>query len=213
MQIKDERRREMYEYLSSQIEVLFYNRTLETMQLYTASKGEILQDFLAVIEQGAELVRKFIDADEKQPVMYLHFSYLFSEVLRKKLVLKIDYYDVRYFKDINTVDSFWEYDKLFPYVSEDMEMLHGRLQKQFIRFKEYEFYDIRMHYHFGVFLIMKEILRNMTAEKAFSEAISAISGSEVTVLYGAYLDQADVIGIIQDGVFRIPSELQLTEAD
>ena len=111
--------------------------------------------------------------------------------------LRIDYYDNRHYADITGSCGCWDYSKLIPYIEEDIEKLHGELCKRFLRVKDYELLDIRLRYHIGIIAVIEGILEELAATDTFRNALSDVFDDEVIVLYGAYLDQAEVITTIK----------------
>jgi len=194
MNKREKRFSEMEDVLTDILEEMWYERKQETMQLYAERKDSVQKNLISVITENVESIAMLIETGEKRPVRFIHFSFLLSEVLQKKLILKIDYYDERYFRDISDIDSFWDYSELFPYIDEDMAKIRDELQEEFISLKNYDILDIEMLYHVGVFAVMKEILASMVSEEDFLKAVATICDVETAVLNGAYSGQTEVIG-------------------
>ena len=190
----------MDQYLAELLEDIFYGRARETMEYFQVHKDKILQSFLVSIASNSAAVQPLIDSGKKGLIKYVQLSYLLSDSLVNELKVKIDFYDARYYGDIEMTGGHWDYKDLllFPYIDEDMEIICCELLKRFTRLKNYELLDIRLYYHIGIFALMLEILKILAEDKAFTEAFfGGIFASEVTVLYGAYLDQSEVIASIK----------------
>jgi len=196
---ENKQHQEINMFLAVQMRELLYNRALSTMLSFSKSKDIVMRSFLKALNPGVEAVRKKIAQGEKKSIKYIHFSYLLSEAEQKKLVIKIDFYDDRYYEDINDVDSFWRYDMLFPYIDEDVELLYEKLRKHFVRLQDYSLLDLRMLYCTVVFHIMKSVMKNLTADQVFCDALNGVGESEVVVMYGAYLDSSEMINMIESG--------------
>ena len=196
MQKKEERQHKMDEYLTERFASIFPERTLQTMRYASDNAARLAHSLLSAIEDGASEAKQKIADGKKGPITYLQLSYLLSDIPQKKLTLKIDCFDERYYGDLREIDAYWDYSELFPYIDEDMAILHKELGNTFIRFMDYEIWDIRQCYHIWIFILMKDIVKNLIAGEEASQLLADIRGSELAVLYGAYLDQAEVIRMI-----------------
>ena len=196
MKTKEERQREIDIYIASRMEPIFYDRTMETMKYFVANKEKILQSLLFAITKAGEAMKPFIDSGEKQKVKYLQFSYLFSAAKMKKLKLKLDLYDARHYGDLSSHGGYWSYDELFPYIDEDMQILRDELASKSLRIDDYKVSEIRLEYHVGVFQMMWAILMELGDEEAFAAALSDVFEPTVKVIFGAYLDQSEVVATI-----------------
>ena len=193
------KRKKIEEYLIKRMKELFITRAHSTMLDFAEMKDSASKSLLGVIHDGISQVKVYVDEGEKGKIRYIHFSYLLSEVIRNRLTIKIDFYDEQYFSDISEVDLFWKYDELFPYIEDDVKQLYGEIRKQFAPLLSYELTDVHMPYHAGILLIMREIIKELVAKQEFSKAMKEICDSAVMVMYGGYLDKAEIIGYVEYG--------------
>jgi hypothetical protein len=194
-------------YLADYLGTLFYERTLETMGYFKEHKERILQSLLSAVVSAGEAMKPLIDSGEKQKVRYLQFSYLLSAAKMGRLWLKLDLYDARHYADMRSDGGHWDYSEMFPYIDEDMGQLRSDLVKRFTRIMDYEISDIRLYYHTGVFKMMWATLMELGVEEGFAAALAGTSAAgvsmadvfepNVSVLFGAYLDQSEVVAEIE----------------
>jgi hypothetical protein len=193
---KVEYRRRMDAYLVERIKTIIRERSFDTFELYLAGREKVLQGFLSALSSAAGSAEPMIEADKKGKIRFMQFSYLLSAALMKELRLRIDLYDSRHYADMTDVGGYWDYQELFPYIDDDMAKLKGELEKQFRRVRDYEIFDIRNYYHVAVFALIGEILKDIVAKDAFAESLTGAYEAEVAVLFGAYLDQSELIATV-----------------
>jgi hypothetical protein len=186
----------MDSYLADRLKSIFYERTLETMSYYQSCKVEILSSLISAVKDACSAMKPLIDGGNKQKVKYLQFSYLLSAANMKKLKLKLDLYDARHYGDLSSDGGYWDFAELFPYIDEDIRLLRDELGKRFHRVMDYELIDIRLYYHAGVFQMMWAILSDLADESAFAAIFTDVFEPTANVLFGAYLDQSEIIATI-----------------
>ena len=199
MLAKEERRLGMESYLDARLEEIFYERTLETFEYFHVNKDKLLSSLMSAIGEARVAVEPSINSGSKQRIKFVQFSYLLSAAKMNKLILKIDMYDARHYGDLISDGGYWDYSELFPYINEDMQLLRDELSKRFLRIKDYEIADIRLYYHTGIFQMMWAVLMELAIEETFLEILSEEFEPTVHILFGAYLDKAEVVGTISKG--------------
>jgi hypothetical protein len=195
----EERKRGIDEYLAERIKTLYPARMQEAVEYARTHKSKLTDGLVSVLAAAAASAKSLIDGGIKQKVKCLQFSYLFSAALMKELRLRIDLYDSRHYGDLSEACSYWDYGSLFPYIDEDMATLKAESIKRFTRVMDYEFTDVRLYYHIWLFALTESILAELISENAFMASLTDIFDSEVTVLFGSYLDQAEVIAVLKRG--------------
>jgi hypothetical protein len=192
-----ERKRGIDDFLAELIKTLYPARMRETIEYTHKHKSEIIESLALSLTAAAASAKGLFDSGMKQKVQYIQFSYLFSAALMKELRLRVDLYDNRHYGDLSEAVGYWDYSGLFPYIDRDMAILKAELAKRFTRVMDYELTDIRLHYHIWIFALAESILTELVTENAFLNALTDVFDVEVSVLFGAYLDQSEVIATLK----------------
>jgi len=196
VQTREERLQKIHSYFVDWVKPVYQYRTMDTMSIYHTNREKIVHSLLASLDAATEAAKPMSGLYRNQKIAFIQFSYLLSATLTKELQLRIDLYDTRHYGDLTDTKSYWDYQELFPYIDDDMKQLRIELDKRFLRITNYEILDMRMYYHVGVFALIEEVLKEIVTSVPFFEALGELYQSEISVLYGGYLDQARVIASI-----------------
>ena len=172
------------------------SRHLETdvRKTYEEQKTEILKSFQEVFQEGREQIRAMQEAHVKFPVCYIHLSYLLSGALTGESRLKIDFYDRRYFADLQEVDCFWDYRMLFPEYEQELYEMEAQLRQELPRLTACERQKAGIYFQTGNFIVLEPVLKALIAEPEIRACLDGCLAPEVQIFYGAYLDQSERIG-------------------
>lgn len=154
------------------------------------TQSEITASFEEALESGAGQALGMAKEGEKKAVRFIHFSYLYSGALSGETLIKVDYYDDTYFSDICDIDCYWDYGRLFPERMCELSNLEERLRLEIVRLTPYELQQARLYFHTLYFMVLEDILHKLVTGVKSEEIIRSCSDCGVSVLYGAYLDQA-----------------------
>mgnify|MGYP001069513169 CR=1 FL=1 len=160
---------------------------------YEKEKDRIQDSFDKALRLGAQEALDRMEQGEKGPIRYLHFSYLLSNALAEEMLVKADYYDGRHFSDLAEVDCFWDYRLLFPHYLEERECLEGRLIKKVTGLTACERQRFRLYYQVWNFMELEAVIKRLMGREQARESLSPCLNGELSVYFGAYLDQAERI--------------------
>lgn len=171
-----------------------FQERIKTLRKETAAclkeKPELTVSFEAALSNGALQAFKLAAAGKKGAVRFIHFSYLLSSALSGEMLIKLDCYDETYYSDIADIDCYWDYGGLFPNRSQELKALEDRLRCEIVRLTPYEISQARLYYQVLYFMVLEDILCTLVASNRSEEIIRSCAAREVSVLYGAYFDQA-----------------------
>lgn len=154
---------------------------------------EIMESFYLSLSAGVKQTLGFIGARQKEKVCYIHFSYLLSSAAAGEMLLKIDFYDNKYFMDTKDINSYWDYQILFPEYAADVERLSEQLYLEVARLAPYELQKAKLYYQACNFMVLEEIIQKLIKTKEAELCIKKCSEPMVSILFGAYQDQAELI--------------------
>lgn len=144
------------------------------------------------VSQGL-LLQKF---QNKGEIRYLYLSFLLSNSLSGETLVKIDLGGELGAADVHEVDAYWDYGDLLFYIDEDIEYFEKELKKTIPRMKEYEIKELKTAYLIANYRILEEILKSFIRNESIKEIIAPIQNRPIHVIYGPYLAESEVIGIL-----------------
>ena len=192
--LSSEERKEQYKKLMISLLSEYYLRTRSnTMKRFENSREEVKGAFRRTLEAAKVYLHNSISAGQKGKVRYIQLSYLLSNALSGERLIKVDFYDERYYRDIEEIDCYWDFTMLFP--EEESEYLNcaDKLRGELIRLQSGELSQLKIGLMVLNFMVLKEILRELVKSERLLEELSPYCGDEMFFIYGAYLDQAEVI--------------------
>lgn len=154
---------------------------------------EIKESFYQSLFAGVNQSLGFIDARQKEEICYIHFSYLLSSAVTGEMLIKMDFYDKTFFFDTKDVNCYWDYRMLFPEYAADIERLSEQLNTEVARLTPYELQKAKLYYQVCNFMVLEEIMQKLVKTREVEHCIKKCAGSEVSIFFGAYLDQAELI--------------------
>lgn len=115
----------------------------------------------------------------KGEIKYLLFSHLYSSCLCNLCEYRIDLFNEKLYLDTCGVHEFFSFSFLQPYLNADKEKIRQKLEKRFIRLREYEIQAAQWKYQFYYHSLVYEIILRM--KKEISEL------GTIQVLFGEYM--------------------------
>lgn len=164
-----------------------------TWQLYSAEKVYIQDSFHSAVLDGIKAVSKLVEAQQKGALRYIHVSYLLNSAFTGEMLVRLDFYDNKYFMDHQDVECYWDYQCLFPGYAAAVQELETQLSEEVVRLSSYELQRARLYYQTCNFILLKDIIQEFVKTKRFKQIIETCSEPQVSILFGAYLDQAELI--------------------
>lgn len=170
-------------------------KTLEvtTWQIYSEEKDYIQDSFHSAVLNGIEATSKLVGTQQKGPLRYIHVSYLLNSAFTGEMLVRLDFYDNEYFMDHQNVECYWDYQCLFPGYAAAVQELETQLSEEVVRLSSYELQRARLYYQTCNFILLKDIIRELVKTKQFKQIVEICSEPKVSILFGAYLDQAVLI--------------------
>lgn len=162
-------------------------------KVYEERKTDIIKSFQEAFRSGTEQIGAMQASRIKSPICYIHLSYLLSGALTGESRVKIDFYDQRYFADLQEIDCFWDYQMLFPEYAQELLELEDQLRQDVPRLTSCELQKARTCFQTGNFIVLEPVLQALLDDAKIKECLDRYSASEVNVFYGAYLDQSELI--------------------
>ena len=163
---------------------------------YEQEKETIEDSFDKALGLGTEKALERMGQGGKGPVRYLHFSYLLSNALTDEMLVKADYYDRRHFSDLEEIDCYWDYGLLFPRYVEERERLELFLMEQVAGLTAVERQRFRIYYQVCNFMELEAVIKRLMEREQARERLSPCMDGELSVYFGAYLDQAERIALL-----------------
>lgn len=189
-----ETRKKQYITLMEEMLCAYHGRTCSrTRELYVKKKQEVVGSLARMIEGAKESLENYILCQKKGKIQYIHFSYLLSGALSGEMLVKLDFYDSRYYTDEEEIDCYWNCSGLFPDVETEYRALKEELDKKLIRLQSAEASQLRVGMWVLNYRILKMILMEMVREKQVERQLKAFCEETACLFYGAYLDEAEVI--------------------
>lgn len=187
------RSQEIDQIFNKQCQMCLEETKTELLEWYQHNSGLLLHGFIKTVEEG--LIKLQIDQADmrKGELRYLQLSYLLSGVSMGADLLKLDFYDKRYYGDPFDFDCFWDYKILFPNTANHREIIRSKLKNEVIRMMDYELEERMAGYKKGQARILKGIIVNMFQEERLRDLFDLDHQHDISVMYGAYMGQSSPI--------------------
>ena len=151
---------------------------------------EIMQSLTAALERNFMQAAKLQKAEKMQPLAYLCFAILQSDILLDRHTLQLDAYDTMLYLDKCEVSTDWEIEWLFPCFAEDCTRIEQHLKRTLTRVQAYELKEVRraysMNYYATAALVLPKLLPAVM-EKADLHEVQL--QDEVQITIGMYMEQ------------------------
>ena len=120
----------------------------------------------------------------KGSLTYLQFSFLMSGTFSNEHLLKIDFYDDRFYGDPYEIDCYWDYSYLFLDQVQRMEKMISDVRRKIVKVMDYELSERLPIYRLGQMQLLLELLKRIQAEEKIVSLLSAEADLEIKVIYG-----------------------------
>ena len=189
----DERMRQYKEFLAEAL-VKYHKRTFEqTMELFERQQDLYEKSFIQAFQKAEKFLRDALDSQRKGKLKYVHFSYLLSGALSGEHLVKMDFYDGRYYRDVEETDCFWDCWELFPFYEEECRQMEADMKEKIVRVHSGELSRIRIGLTAMDYLVLKSVMEILVHSESFLSRILPYCGRTTALLYGAYLDEAELV--------------------
>ncbi|MBQ9989543.1 MAG: hypothetical protein IJP31_01160 [Lachnospiraceae bacterium] len=204
--LEQEERKEQYIALMKELLTAYYEGAHARIQKApNQQKKEWKKGLIKVLERAAKDLRELIYNGQKGRIQYVHFSYLLSGALSEELLIRLDAYDKRYYRDVEEVECYWDYSSIFPDFSAEFNRLAEELRKRMIRVQSSEVSRLKIGMMVLNAVIMETVLSEMIISKEVEQLLEEFCEEKACILYGTYLDQAEVIHQLGGGQDEILS--------
>lgn len=189
----DERMEQYKEFLANAL-IEYQKRSFEqTMELFEYQQDLYEESFTRAFQKAEGFLKDAMDSQRKGKLKYVHFSYLLSGALSGEHLVKMDFYDNRYYRDVEETDCFWDCRDLFPFYEEECQHIEADMKSEIVRVHSGELSRIRIGLIAVDYLTLQSVLKVLVMSESFLERILPYCGQSVQLLYGAYLDEAEVL--------------------
>lgn len=178
----------------------YQERTLRrTWELFESRREEMEGSFCKAMAEANDWLSSCISSGTKEKISFIHISYLLSGALSGEMLLKLDFYDKRYYSDPEEADFFWDCHELFPEHDDELNRMVREIRERVIRAKSNEISMAGICMTACNCLVLKPIVEKLVQCRSFERLTEAYRDDRVPVLYGAYLDEAEVIHEMKGG--------------
>lgn len=165
----------------------------KTIELFGAKREWVEAGFVKTIEGVKKNLQQAISAGKKGKIKYIQLSYLLSGAFSEEMLIRLDFYDKGYYRDVEEMSSYWDCSSLFPDAKEEYIRLKEWLEKRIIRIQSSELSQLKLGLMIFNYKILHSILPKLVKAERVEGLLRLCCENEAYVLYGAYLDQAEVI--------------------
>lgn len=160
----------------------------------------MISEILDALKTVNGKVKELQESGKKGKIKYLVFSHLYSGIILGEKRVRIDAMDQGLYGDRAEAEAYLDMEGIYQFLATDMEAITEELRRSIPQILEYEIERIRdeymMHYQYMAKTFIKAILEEVDPALLLAEISSE---AQVTVLFGGYMDQADVILKLQGG--------------
>lgn len=190
------RREEIMSCAEQAIPELFLRSSKKTALFCGEHSRETVGGFLEAFKSVMDQVVKLQDQEEKEKVKYLLISHLYSSMLLKQYLIRIDVMDQGFYNDSAQAASYWDAEPVYRLFEEDIKEIKKKVEKSVPRIREYEVDYIRYayapYYHRMAKVFIQAMLEELRSENRFLPDRDRRE-EQVEVLFGEYMGQADIL--------------------
>lgn len=154
---------------------------------YIEHSDRLADCLIHTLEDGYQKVHDYQESGEKGELRYLKMSFLMSGQFSGENLVKVDFYDKRFYGDPYEIDCYWDYGELFPSQKTDIEEIACFMRKELIKVMDFEVEERLSTYWMGKMQLLQMVLMELLKKQGVRSVIAAEAGFQVDVLYGAYL--------------------------
>lgn len=193
LSIPEEREKRYKEFLVNALVEYQKRSYVQTMKLFEEQKDIYENSICQVFQKAEDFLESTIDSRKKGKLRYIHFSYLLSGALSGEHLVKIDFYDKQYYKDVEEANCFWDCMNLFPFYEEACKNAETDIKRGIARIQSGELSRIRIGFTACDYLTLKPVLKELVKGEKFIKSLLPYCEPPVYILYGAYLDEAEIL--------------------
>ena len=157
---------------------------------YLHHEAKLLESFMGTIINGLSELHSYQEQGLKGSLTYLQLSFLMNGIYSGENLLKLDFYDTRYYKDPYDFDCFWDFSMLFPNTKQHRTQIQQYMKTHIPRLMEYEVNERMNTYRMEQFSIMNQIIRLVFQEDRIQQLIANENDQDIYVMFGTYLGEA-----------------------
>ncbi len=192
--ISSEERKKQYKEFMTRALYEYYERTcIKSMELFRNRRGQFEEGLVSTVEAVKDKLQESISSGRKGRLSYIHLSYLLSGALSGEMLIKLDFYDEGYYRDVEEIDCYWDCSSLFWDLETEYRNMAEEMKKNMIRIQSGEFSQLRVGLTVLNYMILKPVLKELVKSERVEKQLRVFCNEKAYILYGAYLDQAEVI--------------------
>lgn len=158
---------------------------------YCTEHAQAVSDSLyAALEEGIHALHSFKEDGLKGSLAYLQFSFLLSGIFSGEHLLKIDFYDDRFYADPFEIDCFWDYRFLLPYQQQRLEKIISDVRNEVVRVLDCDICERFPAYRLGQMQLLQEVVKCIQHDERISFLLLSEADPEIKVIYGVYMGDA-----------------------
>lgn len=150
----------------------------------------VIDSLCTALWEGILALHSLQERAGKGSLAYLQFSFLMSGTFSGEHLLKIDFYDGRFYSDPYEIDCFWDYSCLFPYENQRMAKIISDVRREAVHAMDCEMYERFPTYRLGQMLLLGDLLKRIQAEEKIMSMLRPKADPEIKVIYGGYMGAA-----------------------
>jgi len=198
---------ERQEKLLKEIEELLSEQFIKGCEKITAyceeHSQELVTELLLALRQVMEQASSLQDNGQKGQIKYLVFSLLHSGIVVGKNHIRIDAMDAGFYSDPAECVSYLNLAGIYQSFEEDIAGIKNELSRNIPRIREYEMDIVRYEYAVYYRQVVKAFLQTMLEEMDGDTMFGCVGrDASVQVLFGEYMDRAEVLLIMEGGADR-----------
>lgn len=192
--LESKKRTEMYiEFLTDALYEYVIRTKERTTALFEAGREKYEETLCSVIASAGVFLHSRISSGKKGKLRYIHFSYLLSGALSGEMLVKLDFYDERYYRDVEETDCFWNCRELFPDYEKECRQMEEKMRRRILRVQSGELSQIKIGLTAWNYLLLKPVMAELVRSRRVEEQLRPFCEERAFLFYGPYLDESEVI--------------------
>lgn len=154
---------------------------------YLNHSDQLADCLIQTIKKECQHIKLLQQMRKKGKLACLQLSFLMSGRFSNEHLLKIDFFDSRFYADPYDIDCFWDYGQLFPDEDKKLEEITFSVRKRMQKVMDYEIEERLLTYRLGQMQLLQPILKELLQKKDLYTSLSVEAEKEISVLYGGYM--------------------------
>lgn len=161
---------------------------------------EMVSELLDALKIVTGKVKTLQQSGKKGKIKYLVFSHLYTGMILGHKRIRIDAMDQGLYGDITDTEAYLDMEGIYQFLAADLEAIKEELRRSIPQILEYEIERIRYEYMMRYQGMAKAFIKAILEEVDSALLLAEINcEAQVTVLFGGYMDHADVILKLKGG--------------